>query len=157
MRRAISALVVTVAAVVLLANFRTTPVPRTLAPAARTPATTPSAARRAARATSRPSTTTSAPPAAGRTGTFTGGLVATRYGDVQVAVTLQAGRIVSVRALAMPTDQPRSQFISEQAEPLLRSEALSAQSARIDIVSGATYTSEGYAQSLQAALDRAHA
>jgi uncharacterized protein with FMN-binding domain len=62
-----------------------------------------------------------------------------------------------VRALALPNDRPRSQFISAQAEPLLRSEALSAQSARIDIVSGATYTSEGYAQSLQAALDRAHA
>lgn len=154
MRRALSALVVTAAAVVLLVNFRTS------APggALRTrPAQTATSPARASGAASRAPTTTTAPPPAGRTGTFTGSLVQTRYGDVEVAVALRAGRITAVGAVALPTDRPRSQFISQQAEPLLRTEALSAQSARIDIVSGATYTSEGYAQSLQAALDRAHA
>jgi hypothetical protein len=58
---------------------------------------------------------------------------------------------------ALPFDRSRSQEISQVVGPLLRSEALAAQSASIDVVSGATYTSNGYAQSLQSALDRAHA
>ena len=57
----------------------------------------------------------------------------------------------------MSYEHSRSQFISQQAGPLLQQEALQAQSAQIDIVSGATYTSESYAQSLQSALDRARA
>ena len=56
-----------------------------------------------------------------------------------------------------PFDRERSQYISQQAEPYLRQEALQAQSAQIDLVSGATYTSYSYAQSLQSALDKAHA
>ena len=71
--------------------------------------------------------------------------------------TLQAGHLTGVTALQMPYDHSRSQFISQQAGPLLQQEALQAQSAQIDIVSGATYTSESYAQSLQSALDRARA
>jgi uncharacterized protein with FMN-binding domain len=55
----------------------------------------------------------------------------------------------------MPSDRQRSQYISEQAGPYLQQEALQAQNAQIDIVSGATYTSESYAQSLQSALDKA--
>jgi uncharacterized protein with FMN-binding domain len=55
----------------------------------------------------------------------------------------------------LPSDRARSQGISSDAGPQLRSEALRAQSARINTVSGATYTSDGYAQSLQSALDRA--
>jgi uncharacterized protein with FMN-binding domain len=80
--------------------------------------------------------------------------VSNQYGDVQVRVTVDGGRIVDVNALQLPKDRERSARISEFAGPELRSEALSAQSARIDIVSGATYTSDSYAQSLQAALDQ---
>ena len=84
-------------------------------------------------------------------------MIPTRYGDVQVEVVLSGSRITDVKPLQLPYDRARSQFISDQAAPLLRQEALDAQSAQIDTLSGATYTSEGYAQSLQAALDQAHA
>jgi uncharacterized protein with FMN-binding domain len=85
----------------------------------------------------------------------TGPDVPTRYGDVQVRVVLQGSRIVDVQAVQLPFDRSRSQEISAAAGPILRSEALQAQSARIDVVSGASYTSDAYAQSLQGALDSA--
>jgi uncharacterized protein with FMN-binding domain len=91
-----------------------------------------------------------------KSGTFPGQAVDTRYGPVQVGVTVSGGRISGVDFLAMPNDRPRSQFITQQAEPLLRQEVLQAQSANIDLLSGATYTSEGFAQSLQSALSQAH-
>jgi uncharacterized protein with FMN-binding domain len=81
-------------------------------------------------------------------------VVDTQFGAIQVAATLQGSQLVDVRALQLPFDRPRSQFISTQAEPLLRSEALQAQSAKIQLLSGATFTSEAYAQSLQGALAR---
>ena len=101
----------------------------------------------------------SATPSAGtgsRTGTetLTGGVFASRYGNTQVQVTITNGQITSVTALQLPTGG-RSGQISQYVEPILSSEALTAQSANIDIVSGATYTSEAYAQSLQSALDQA--
>lgn len=86
---------------------------------------------------------------------LTGPVVRTRYGPVQVQVTMQQGRIIDVAALELPTGR-RSGQISNEAAPLLREEALQAQSATIDILSGATYTSEAYAESLQGALDQAH-
>jgi uncharacterized protein with FMN-binding domain len=79
-------------------------------------------------------------------------VVDTQFGAIQVAATVQGRQIVDVRALQLPFDRARSQFISTQAEPLLRSEALQAQSANIQLLSGATFTSEAYAQSLQGAL-----
>ncbi|GGX95105.1 hypothetical protein GCM10010510_45560 [Streptomyces anandii JCM 4720] len=79
----------------------------------------------------------------------------TRWGPVQVRITLKSGRITDVTAVSYPTDNPRDQEISSYAIPQLRREALAAQSARIDSVSGATYTSDGYKQSLQSALDSA--
>jgi uncharacterized protein with FMN-binding domain len=90
------------------------------------------------------------------TGTFTGPSVQTPYGPVQVAVAEQGGRITDVKAMQLPTEHAQSLFISERASPLLREEVLQAQSAQISIVSGATYTSEGYAESLQQALSHAH-
>jgi uncharacterized protein with FMN-binding domain len=90
-------------------------------------------------------------------GTYTGSVVSTRYGDVQVQVTLQGGKIVDVSALQLPNNDFRSFRISQAAAPLLKNEALQAQSANIDVLSGATYTSTGYAQSLQSALDQAGA
>jgi uncharacterized protein with FMN-binding domain len=91
------------------------------------------------------------------TGTVTGPVVQTPFGNVQVQATLSAGKIVNVTALQTPSDRTRSQMIAQYAVPILASEALAAQSAQIDAVSGATYTSEGYAQSLQGALDQAKA
>jgi uncharacterized protein with FMN-binding domain len=86
--------------------------------------------------------------------TLTGEVVASRYGSTQVQVTISNGQITSVTALQLPTGG-RSGQISQYVESILSSEALTAQSANIDIVSGATYTSEAYAQSLQSALDQA--
>jgi uncharacterized protein with FMN-binding domain len=86
--------------------------------------------------------------------TVTGSVVSTRYGDVEVQVSVQGGRITDVQAIELPSGGHSGQ-ISSYAAPILASEALTAQSATIDIVSGATYTSEGYARSLQSALDQA--
>lgn len=84
----------------------------------------------------------------------TGDAVATRFGTVQVEVTVANGQLVDVAALELPSGGRDSQ-ISAYAEPILRSEALRAGTANIDTVSGATYTSMGYIQSLQSALDKA--
>ncbi|MFI1583829.1 FMN-binding protein [Embleya sp. NPDC020630] len=91
-----------------------------------------------------------------RSGTFTGDVIDTRYGPVQVAVTLVDGRITDVRVLRTPDDNGRDRQIAARSVPTLTREALAAQSARIHTVSGATYTSKGYMQSLQSALDQAH-
>jgi uncharacterized protein with FMN-binding domain len=80
--------------------------------------------------------------------------VSTRYGDLQLRITLSGDRITEIEALKLPSDSRRSQQISENAAPKLRQEALDAQSAQIDTVSGATYTSDGYRESLQSAIDR---
>lgn len=85
----------------------------------------------------------------------TGSEVQTRWGPVQVKVTVSGGRVTDVAAVEYPTENPRDQQINSYALPQLRTEALAAQSADIDTVSGATYTSEGYKQSLQSALDSA--
>jgi len=112
----------------------------------------------APRATAAPAAST-APAGAGgaalANGTVTGQVVQTRFGSVQVQVTIAAGKITDVTALQLPSDRQRSAEISGIVEPMLRSEALTAQSAQIDLVSGATYTSDAYAQSLQSALDQA--
>jgi uncharacterized protein with FMN-binding domain len=163
MRRAVPAVIVTFIGLAALLSFKSSPgapksssalhIKRSGAVAAAPP----------------PSTTTTAPPAAGSTPdtgttpTTRAGAVRTvdgdpfdnRYGTVQVRVTLQGTRITGVTPLQMPFDRQRSAEISQQAEPLLVQEVLQAQSAQIDIIGGASYTSQSYAQSLQSALDKA--
>ncbi|MFD3450815.1 FMN-binding protein [Streptomyces sp. NPDC058691] len=90
------------------------------------------------------------------TGTFTGDPIDTQYGTVQVAATLTKGKITSVQVLQAPDQNGRDQQIAAYALPRLTQEAIGAQSAHIDAVSGASYTSQGYIQSLQSALDQAH-
>ena len=90
------------------------------------------------------------------TRTVTGSTVDTRYGPVQVSVSLRDRTIVDITALQLPSGG-RSGQISRFVEPILRSQALQAQGSNIDGVSGATFTSAAYAQSLQAALDSAGA
>ncbi|MFL6076146.1 MAG: FMN-binding protein [Mycobacteriales bacterium] len=87
--------------------------------------------------------------------TVTGSSVDTPYGPVQVRITLANGRLTDVTAVQYPNDRRRSVEINDEALPVLRSEALKAQSARIDEVSGATWTSDAYLRSLQSALDKA--
>lgn len=89
--------------------------------------------------------------------TATGPSVNFGYGDIAVKVTIRGTRIVAVSVAALQTLEPTSQQICAQAIPVLRSEVLSGQSASVNSVSGASYTSGGYARSLQAALDRLHA
>ena len=86
--------------------------------------------------------------------TIDGPVVDTRYGAVQVEIVVSGGQLKDVVALQLPTGRHSGQ-ISTAVAPILRQEALQAKSAAIDTVSGATYTSDAYAQSLQSALDQA--
>ena len=86
--------------------------------------------------------------------TATGTAVPNQYGTVQVRVQAKDGRIVAVEALQLPYGDPESAGISDQSAPILQQQAIDAQSADIAGVSGATYTSDGYRQSLQSALDQ---
>jgi uncharacterized protein with FMN-binding domain len=87
--------------------------------------------------------------------TVTGAVASTQYGPMQVAVTLSGTRITKVTVLQQTDVGAQSGQIDAMAIPTLNSEALTAQSAHIDAVSGASYTSAGYKQSLQSALDKA--
>jgi len=89
-------------------------------------------------------------------GTYTGDSVMTRWGAVQVQITVADGKITAAEAVAYPQANPRDRQINAYALPVLAQEATKAQSADIDAVSGATVTSDGYIQSLQSAIDRAH-
>lgn len=133
------------------------PAPATsLTSAAPAPATSTAVPAASAPATATPATATQpAAPATATSRTYVGPVEYNRYGAVQATITVAGGKITAVTITA-PEDNPRSAAINEQAIPLLQSETLQAQSATIDIVSGATYTSDSYEQSLQAALDQAH-
>ena len=108
---------------------------------------------------STPSSTTTATASAPRnstySGTVTGAAADTRWGPVQVKVTLASGKITAVDVVREPDSNGRDQEINAEAVPQLVQETLQAQSAQIDMVSGATYTSDGYVTSLQSALDQA--
>ena len=98
----------------------------------------------------------SASPGSVRPLTATGTVADTRWGPVQVQVKIQNHKITDVRVLRRPNGNDRDDEINGYALPQLRAEVLQAQSAHIDSVSGATVTSGGYLESLQAALDAAH-
>ena len=89
------------------------------------------------------------------TKTYTGSVAQTRWGPVQVQVTVSGGTLTGVKVLQQPTGNPRDTQINDYALPILVQDTLDAQSANIDMVSGATVTSDGYVQSLQSALDQA--
>lgn len=94
--------------------------------------------------------------ASSATATFTGRAVDTRWGPVQVEITVSDGKIVSAEAIEYPNENGQDREINAVAVPMLDRAAVAAQSAHIDTVSGATYTSHGYIGSLQSALDAAH-
>jgi uncharacterized protein with FMN-binding domain len=116
-----------------------------------TTSTTPSAS---SSPSAKPAPTSSAKPA-GKSGTFTGNTINTQFGPVQVKITVQAGKLTDVTPLQLTNYGGRSVEISNYATPILRSEVLAAQSANVNSVGGATYTSQGYLSSLQSALDKA--
>jgi uncharacterized protein with FMN-binding domain len=165
MKRVALTVVATIAGLVLLLQFKTQP-----AGAGRVAALAPSAAGSPSVAASpgptptrsphrrhrtQPSASSSSSPSSG-TRSAVGQTINTRYGPVQVKVTEVAGRITNVTPVQLPSQDSHSQSIAAYAAPKLRQEAIAAGSARIDFVSGATYTSDGYAQSLQSALDNLH-
>ncbi|MGW3241190.1 FMN-binding protein [Streptomyces sp. NPDC001070] len=89
--------------------------------------------------------------------TVTGDVAQTSYGPVQVRITVENGRITSAAAVQAPRGTPTSDQLTATAVPKLDQAAVTAQSAQIDTVSGASFTSEGYRKSLQSALDKAGA
>jgi uncharacterized protein with FMN-binding domain len=148
----------TVAIVVLLFSYHTSTNSRSAGgqqPSAQAPGVVGAQPTPSGGTKGKPSTSTSAkgtPSASVVNGT----VAQTQWGPVQVQVRVADNRITDVKALVYPSGNGHDQSINSYALPLLRQEVLSAQSARIDGVSGATVTSGGYRESLQAALDAAH-
>jgi len=160
MRRAIPVIATTAGGLALVAGFHTNPkTPLALRSVPGSTSTAPplpqdsstSSTIRTSSTVRAPAPSTTAAPAVR---SITGPVIETQYGPVQVRVTLTGTRITDVQALQLPSDRSRSVSISQYAGPRLRYEALQAQSANIDLVSGASYTSQGYADSLQGALDQ---
>jgi uncharacterized protein with FMN-binding domain len=120
----------------------------TQAPAGGTKATAPAGTKPTTSAPKPPRTTM-------KDGTFAGNPIYVEYGNVELSIVVSGGKITDVKVLDSPSEHSRSVQINNGALPKLRSEALAAQSASIDTVSGATYTSSGYKLSLQSAIDRA--
>jgi uncharacterized protein with FMN-binding domain len=141
MRRIVLWLLGTVTVVVLLFGYRTS----LAGPLATTGATVASS----------PPPTAGASSTAASSRTVSGPVVQTRWGPVQVEVTVKNGKLSDVSVPQYPNGNPRDQQINAYALPVLVQETLAAQSADIDMVSGATVTSGGYLQSLQGALDQA--
>jgi uncharacterized protein with FMN-binding domain len=145
MRRVILWLLPTVTVLVLLFGYRTSNGGNA---AANTYVATPSPT---------PTADEAGPPGNGAvSGTFTGAAANTVRGPIRVRVTLVNGAITAVDVPVHPSGHPRDRELNGYALPLLEQEAVAAQSANIDTVSGATVTSKGYQQSLQSALDAAH-
>jgi uncharacterized protein with FMN-binding domain len=104
---------------------------------------------------SSPSSSAASSSSSATAGTVTGTAADTRWGPVQVQITVADGAITNVSVVQYPDSNGKDQEINARALPVLIQETLKAQSADIDMVSGATYTSDGYLTSLQSALDQA--
>lgn len=168
MRRIVIWLASTVTVVVLLLGYHTSTnaaataasTSTSGAPAAPSTTTTPRASDpptpSARRSSSSPSAAPSPSPSpSSSTKSYTGDVTQTRWGPVQVKITVTGGTITKVSVLQSPSGNGRDAEINSRALPVLTSETLDAQSAKIDMVSGATVTSGGYLTSLQSAIDQA--
>jgi uncharacterized protein with FMN-binding domain len=133
-----------------------TPTPATTKKATTTKKPVPATTKKATTSTPKSTPTpVSTPKPAGVSGTFTGASANTVYGPVQVQITVSNGKITNATALVYPTGSFRDQQINQQAIPYLIQETLAAQSANIQGVGGASYTSQGWVNSLQSALAKA--
>ena len=157
MRRVILAIVGTVAGLIVLLSFKTHSTSAAATPPAAISGTSSQASTPSASSSSSGSPSASSSPSSitGAAKTVTGTAVDTMYGPVQVQITVKNGKVTAAQAVQYPQDSPRDQQINSYAIPVLNQEAVSASSASIDAVSGATYTSGGYVTSLQSALDKA--
>ena len=155
MRRVILAIVSTVVGLVLLLTFKT----HSTSGAGSPPAAigTPSAGQGGAGQSGTGQSGTGQGAGGSTTGaaTVTGAAASTIYGPVQVQIMVKGGKVTAAKAVEYPQDTPRDSQINAFAIPVLDREAASVGSAKIDMVSGATYTSQGYITSLQSALDQA--
>jgi uncharacterized protein with FMN-binding domain len=146
----------TVAGIVLMLFLKPHEAPKAVASSVTRSATpAPSASASSSPSASPPASATT--PASTAPRKITGDAIDTKFGPVQVAVTVQGSRITKVEVLQVPEENHRDQEINSFAVPELIDETMTAQNAQIDVVSGATYTSNGYVTSLQSALDRAGA
>ncbi len=153
--RAAVAIVATVIGVFLLFSFKTPAQAKPRTPSADVAQATPTpSASASASASSAPSPTPSSSSGL-KDGTYTGQDYANQFGDVQVKVVISGGKITDIQPVQLPYDRQRSAEISQYAAPLLHDEVIQQQSANIDYLSGATYTSYSYAESVQSALDQA--
>jgi uncharacterized protein with FMN-binding domain len=157
MRRVILGLVTTAVALVLLLSFKTHTQPAVpgSSPASVVGSPRPGGTAPGGTSASAASPAGSSPAGSRVTRTVTGQAFPTIYGPVQVKITVTDGRITAATAVQYPQDTPRDQQINSFAIPQLNQEAVAAGNAKIDAVSGATYTSGGYIGSLQNALDQA--
>ena len=167
MRRVILAIVGTAAGLVVLLSFKTHSTSAAATPPAAISGTsgtsgtsgqasTPAGSSGGSSSSSSSSSASSSPSSiAGAAKTVTGTAADTIYGPVQVQITVKNGKVTAAQAVQYPQGSPRDQQINSYAIPVLNQEAVSASSASIDAVSGATYTSGGYVTSLQSALDKA--
>ncbi len=144
MRRIVLWLASTVSVVVLLFGYHTS-TSSELAASTETPYTS----------TPTPGSTNSSTSSSGSGRTVTGSVAQTQWGPVQVQLTMEGSTISGVAVVQYPNGNPRDDQINGYALPILVQETTDAQSAQIDMVSGATVTSTGYVQSLQSALDQA--
>lgn len=157
MRKIVTALMGTISGLVLLFSYHTSTNSEATATTADDQAT-PQGSSSAGTTPSGQSTTTpsTSSGSSATSGTFTGDAVQTRWGTVQVQITVKDGKITAAEAVQYPNENPRDQEINAYAVPQLNAEVVAAQSASIDAVSGATVTSDGYIESLQSAIDAAH-
>jgi uncharacterized protein with FMN-binding domain len=159
MKRTFAALVATVAGLVMLLGFKTHSARPLAQPPLAAPASSPptpqTSAPASAAPTKKPSASAAAPPPPPQTRSVNGSSISTRYGTVQVRVTFAGTQITDVVPLRLPDSNGVDQQIDQQVVPILIQETLAAQSANIQAISGATYTSDGYVRSLQSALDKA--
>jgi uncharacterized protein with FMN-binding domain len=125
----------------------------TVAPATSSSGSSASSSPSASAATPTPTPSASAPATSTAPVVVNGAVENTRFGPVQVQLTFVGTKITAVKTLQSPSDDGRSVSISSYATPMLEQEVLASQSAQIDTVSGATYTSDGYVQSVQSAID----
>jgi uncharacterized protein with FMN-binding domain len=155
MRRIVLALMGTLSGVVMLFSYHTSTNSEATA-AAVTGSTDTSTSTSSDPAASSSSSASSSSAASSSSGTYTGDAVSTRWGTVQVQITVQNGKIVKAEAIQYPSENSKDQEINAYAVPQLNAEVVSKQSGSIDAISGATVTSNGYIQSLQSAIDQAN-
>jgi len=153
--RAAVAIVATVIGVFLLFSFKTPAQAKPRTPSADVAQATPTPSASASASASSALSPTPSSSSGLKDGTYTGQDYANQFGDVQVKVVISGGKITDIQPIQLPYDRQRSAEISQYAAPLLHDEVIQQQSANIDYLSGATYTSYSYAESVQSALDQA--